>query len=330
MKIAGLFAGIGGLESGLERAGHNIVFQCEIDEAACMVLQEHFRGIPIVRDIRKIKHIPSDVDLVAAGFPCQDLSQAGKTKGIRGTQSVLIEEVFRLLAKQDIPHVILENVSFMLHLNKGQAMHHVIGRMEKLGYSWAYRVLDTRSFGLPQRRERVFIVASKVAEPWKRMFAEDHPQAEERNHQGKACGFYWTEGFRGLGWAVDSIPPLKGGSTLGIASPPAIWMPDGRIVTPDIRDAERLQGFAPDWTKPAEIVERPGYRWKLVGNAVTVQVAEWLGRTVERELAWEPFIPVSLPRQGKWPQAAYGNSRIGRFQADVSPFPLKVQRRHLA
>src|SRR5207249_4279742 len=89
-----------------------------------------------------------------------------------------------------------------------------------------------------------------------------------------------TEGTKGLGWGIDVVPTLKGGSTLGIPSPPAILMPDGRIVTPDIRDAERLQGFTADWTSCAvdNPEKRNGPRWKLVGNAVSVPVAEWLGR----------------------------------------------------
>ncbi len=96
--------------------------------------------------------------------------------------------------------------------------------------------------------------------------------------EGLACGFYWTEGVRGLGWAVDAVPTLKGGSTIGIPSPPAIWMPDGEIVVPEIRDAERLQGFDADWTEPAAATSRrKGARWKLVGNAVSVPVARWVG-----------------------------------------------------
>ena len=77
-------------------------------------------------------------------------------------------------------------------------------------------------------------------------------------------GFYWTEGVRGLGWAPDAIPTLKNGSTIGIASPPAILLPWGEVMTPDIRDAERLQGFAEDWTLPAESVSLDlRLRWSL-------------------------------------------------------------------
>ena len=85
------------------------------------------------------------------------------------------------------------------------------------------------------------------------------------------CGFYWTEGLRGLGWAIDAVPTLKGGSTLGIPSPPAIWIQGQRTspTNPDIRDAERLQGFPSDWTEVARENGGRGARWKLVGNAVS-------------------------------------------------------------
>ena len=322
MKVAGLFAGIGGLEVGLDRAGHRTVLLCEIDKAACEVLKKHFPEVPITEDIHDLKRLPSEVELVAAGFPCQDLSQAGMTRGLNGTESVLVNEIFRLLKRKRTPHVLLENVSFMLHLHKGQVLRYVIGRLEELGYAWAYRVVDTRSFGIPQRRERVFILASQEIEPWRVLFKDDNPREEDRDHRGKACGFYWTEGSRGLGWAVDAIPTLKGGSSIGIPSPPAIWLPDGRIVTPDIRDAERLQGFEPDWTKPTEKLKRPGYRWKQVGNAVTVHVAEWLGNVINSEPAWEPKRDIEFKDEGPCPKAAFGSKKGGRYRAEVSTYPV--------
>src|SRR5690606_19679397 len=103
------------------------------------------------------------------------------------------------------------------------------------------------------------------------------------------CGFYWTEGLRGLGWAVNAVPTLKGGSSIGIPSPPAIVLPDGRVVTPDIRDAERLQGFPADWTKVAETVARRSARWRLVGNAVSVPAADWIGKRLLKPAAVKDF-----------------------------------------
>jgi DNA (cytosine-5)-methyltransferase 1 len=136
-----------------------------------------------------------------------------------------------------------------------------------------------------------------------------------------ACGFYWTEGLRGLGWAVDAVPTLKGGSTIGIPSPPAILMPDGRVVTPDIRDAERLQGFPSDWTKPAERIAKRGVRWKLVGNAVSVPAAAWIGRRLARPGTPEDFETVPLRDHRHWPTAAW-NIGEGRYKVIASEWPI--------
>lgn len=321
LKVAGLFAGIGGLELGLARAGHRTELLCEIDPAACAVLDARFPETELSRDVRKLRDLPQGIDLIAGGFPCQDLSQAGKTHGITGARSGLVDEIFRLAKRHDVPFLLLENVSFMLQLHQGQAMRHIADRLEEMGYAWAYRVVDSRSFGVPQRRERVYLVASKVAVPQELLFQDDAGAADERDHAGRACGFYWTEGTRGLGWAVNAIPTLKGGSTIGIPSAPAIWMPDGRIVTPDIRDAERMQGFDEDWTKPAEEEHRTTLRWKMVGNAVTVGAAAWVGSCLTRRRAKLTRRTSEFDQSKGWPRAAYG-SKEGRCAVEVSAWPL--------
>ena len=114
--------------------------------------------------------------------------------------------------------------------------------------------------GLPQRRERVYLLASKEGDPRDVLFVDDEGEPsppDPATWRSMACGFYWTEGLRGLGWAYDAVPTLKGGSTIGIPSPPAIVLPSGQIVLPDIRDAERMQGLEVDWTQPAETVRNP-------------------------------------------------------------------------
>ena len=113
---------------------------------------------------------------------------------------------------------------------------------------------------------------------------------------------------------------------MGIPSPPAIWLPDGRFVTPDIRDAERLQGFPVDWTKPAERVGRAGCRWKLVGNAVTVRVAKWVGGRLAAERDERPWgLPGSLVKRA-WPKAAFGDAEHGRFGADLTTWPVSYKQ----
>ena len=96
LRVAGLFAGVGGLELGLTRAGHETGLLCEIDAGARAVLAARFPDIPCAPDVRELKTLPKGTELLVGGFPCQDLSQAGKTAGIEGSRSGLVGEVFRL------------------------------------------------------------------------------------------------------------------------------------------------------------------------------------------------------------------------------------------
>ena len=324
LRVAGLFAGIGGIEEGLRRAGHQASLLCELDAAARAVLDARFPDVEKHDDIRTLRHLPAGTELLTAGFPCQDLSQAGQTRGIRGNRSGLVHEVFRLIASDKVPWVLLENVSFMLRLDRGRAMSVLVDEFERLGYAWAYRVVDSRAFGLPQRRQRVLFLASRDCDPRTVLLADDQgvPERENDRHWDRsvACGFYWTEGTRGLGWAVNATPTLKGGSTVGIPSPPAIVLPDGEIITPDIRDAEALQGFRRGWTVPATYVSRSSIRWKLVGNAVSVPVAEWVGRKLLKPGLYESECDLPLDAGAPWPTAAW-NLRSGRRQSTASTWP---------
>ena len=333
LTSVGLFAGIGGIEFGLERAGFSTQLLCELDSAAQSVLGARFPGVKIESDVRALKKLPR-VDLLAAGFPCQDLSQAGRTAGIGGTQSGLVDEIFRLVANQKAAPtwLLLENVSFMLRLDRGAAMEHLASRLEELGFAWAYRVVDSRAFGVPQRRQRVILLASRTEDPRPILFNSDTDERPRDPDSASAFGFYWTEGRGGLGWAVDAVSTLKGGSTIGIPSPPAIWrVRDGRVFTPDIRDAERMQGFPADWTAAVGTDRRAlAKRWKLVGNAVTTSVAEWVGKSLVSS-APRGLIASGglLSRGGSWPTAAWG-VKGERHVVDCSMFPRDLVHPTLA
>lgn len=317
MRIAGLFAGIGGFELGMHRAGHTTELVCDILPTSRAVLAYRFPDTEYRSDIEKLRSLPRAVDLLCAGFPCQDLSQAGRTAGLDGERSGLIGEVFRLLSRRRVPTVVVENVPFMLQLNGGNAMRAIVDEFERRRYRWAYRVVDSWSFGLAQRRERVFLVASRELDPSAVLFADDNPVGRPTTSLGKVPhGFYWTEGLGGLGWAVDAVPTLKNGSTIGIASPPAVLMPDGRILKLAIRDGERLQGFDADWTLPAEEVAKPSARWGLVGSAVSVPVAQWLGQRLRQpgEHLLERDSP--FPTTGMAPRAARFDGRH-RFAVSI-------------
>lgn len=326
MKTVALFAGIGGLEVGLHQAGHQTMMTCEIWEPAVEVLAHRFPLVSNSPDIAALESLPAQTELLTAGFPCQDLSQAGMTAGIDGRRSGLVGHVFRLLDQRRVPVVVLENVSFMLQLDKGAAMDRLTKAFEERGYRWAYRTVNSLAF-LPQRRERVFFVASHSdLDPSCVLFADEvEPAVPRTTLDSHAHGFYWTEGTRGLGWAPDAVPTLKNGSTVGIPSPPAILTPEGRIIKPDIRDAERLQGFDPDWT--VEAPER--LRWALVGNAVSVPVAAWLGKRLKKPGRYDVGRDRPWARRiGSFPRAARYDGAT-RYAVEIGAYPVWKKREPL-
>src|SRR5689334_13007656 len=147
MRVVSLFSGIGGFEAGLAKSGFETVLVCESDPAARAVLMKQFPDVEIRKDVCKMRSLPN-CDILTAGWPCQDLSQAGRTAGISGLRSSLIGEVFRILSvtKRKPDLIILENVAFGLQLQQGRALSFVTHELASLGYRWAYRILDTRHF----------------------------------------------------------------------------------------------------------------------------------------------------------------------------------------
>ena len=162
MRALDLFAGVGGITLGLERAGVEVVAACELSRPARGVYAEHWPAVPVFPDVRELR--PDDlrtvgpVDLITAGFPCQDLSLAGHRAGLAGPRSALFWHILRLAAASHARWLLLENVPGLLSSNGGRDMGAVLGGLGQCGYGWAYRVLDAQFFGVAQRRRRVFIV----------------------------------------------------------------------------------------------------------------------------------------------------------------------------
>jgi DNA (cytosine-5)-methyltransferase 1 len=311
-SVLGLFAGIGGIELGLRRAGlDDAIALYEWWEPARSVLAERFRESDLHGDVLSLRDLHG-ATILTAGFPCTDLSQAGRTSGLEGSASGLIRYVLRLLHEVRPQWVLIENVPNMLRLGKGAAIQEITGSLESASYAWAYRTIDSRSFGLPQRRKRVYLLASLDGDPASVLFREDQPAEDPDGaaHGAKrksAYGFYWTEGNRGVGWAIDAVPTLKGSTTVRIASPPAVWLidndPGTRIVRPSVEAAEVLQGFPAGWTEHAPARDR----WKLVGNAVSVPAAQWIGEGLLAEpgaASTDGFDKAPRRSGSPWPRAA--------------------------
>lgn len=291
MDIFGLFAGIGGLEYGLSTFPQNhIVGMCEIMPEAQCVIRAHHSNTPIHDDISTL-HTLNGANIVTAGFPCQDISIAGPKIGLNGNRSSLVTHIFRLLRETPVVQrpefVIIENVANLISLHGGEVLKYITSQFSDIGYEWAYRLIDPRSLGIPQRRPRFVCIASKVIHPAHLLFPfNENVKAiiDDRlsTNASNPYGLYWTEGKIGIGWANNSIPPLKCGSSLGLPSAPAVWRPEADFFgIPSIQDAERLQGFEVNWTAPViDSGFKNSLRWKLIGNAVNTQVSLWVAERI--------------------------------------------------
>lgn len=319
-SVVGLYAGIGGFELGFKELGHRPLVLADKDEHCRLVLQKHFARAKIEADVADLAEIPAAARIVTAGFPCQDLSMAGDKSGLSGSKSGDIRHLFELLRLGGRPTLAIENVYFMLHLGRGAAMKSLVADLEALGYAWAYRIVNTTSFGLPQRRRRVFLVASTTLDPREVLFADEAgATAKPVAAIDRPIGFYWTEGRRGMGLAVDGIPPLKVASGLGIPSTPAVLFPDGEVLTPSIEACEVLQGFPRGWTD-LDFGTKRSPRWSMVGNAVSVPAARWLAWRLDAPDEMLALPTRRLSAEGTWPDAAYGNSH-GHFAVEASDRP---------
>ena len=188
MNVGSLFSGVGGLDLGLQRAGFRHLFLCESVEHRRSILAHHFPHIPVHHDVREVAESArsgglralgtvgdgphsgrpgawasdgdTSLDLLCGGFPCQDISIAGKRAGLAGERSGLFFEFASIVESLRPRWFLLENVPGLLSSNGGRDFGAVIGEMADLGYGMGWRILDSRYFGVPQRRRRVFILGT--------------------------------------------------------------------------------------------------------------------------------------------------------------------------
>ena len=167
MRFVSLFAGVGGFDLGLELAGHECIAQVEIDKWCRKVLEKHWPDVPRHDDVRTACEFADSIglvgrtDLVCGGFPCQDVSVAGKRAGLAGERTGLFWDALAFATHVQAKWIVLENVPGLLTSNQGRDFGTVALALGDAGYvHLEWRVLDSQFFGVPQRRRRVFIVAS--------------------------------------------------------------------------------------------------------------------------------------------------------------------------
>ncbi len=295
-KVASFFSGIGGLDLGLERAGFSVVFQCEVKPFCCDILKQHWKDIPLERDIRTLDggKIP-EADVWAAGFPCQDLSLArmGPRSGLRGPQSGLFHDFMRLVRNRNPRTIILENVHGLLSSHGGRDFAVVLQALDECGYDVAWRVLDSKYFGVPQQRRRVYIIAVHrdrgcageiLFEP---KCSNRNTSKSGQNGKKSPSLFQTIIGDFEQGPLVKSIAHCiyaeSARHTGTDWSRNYVWYPDGRVRRFTPNETELAQGFPRDWTLPEHFDEAQAdkidsLRYHAIGNSVTPPVAEWVGR----------------------------------------------------
>lgn len=156
MTFGSLFSGIGGLDLGLERAGMICRWQVEIDPFCLRLLEKRWPKVKRYEDIRSIKHETLErVDLIAGGFPCQDVSHAGPRIGIDGPRSGLWREFDRIICYLRPRLVLVENVTGLLD----RGIERVLGDLAEIGYDAEWDCISACAFGAPHPRERVFVLA---------------------------------------------------------------------------------------------------------------------------------------------------------------------------
>src|SRR6056297_3592052 len=173
MRFIDFFSGIGGFRLGLERNGHECAGYVEIDKFArkSYEVMYNVKDEWTARDIRKVepKDLP-EAEIYTAGFPCQSFSIAGKRGGFEDTRGTLFFEIARLARERKPKIIFLENVKGLLNHDGGQTFSTILNTLEELGYWWEYQVLNSKYFGVPQNRERVFIIGHFRGEPRPEVF----------------------------------------------------------------------------------------------------------------------------------------------------------------
>lgn len=199
MRILDLFSGIGGFSLGLERTGMRAVAFCEIDPFARSVLAKHWPDVPCHDDIRTREFVEGEADVICGGFPCQDISNAGRCAGLAGERSGLWRELLRAIRLVRPLHAIVENVAALLARGLGT----VLGDLAALGYDAEWHCIPASAVGAPHPRDRVWI----VAHPDSSRFSRIHEAGERKHLQSVAPSLRrdWTP-EPALDRVADGIP----------------------------------------------------------------------------------------------------------------------------
>tara|TARA_Y100001938_G_scaffold16098_1_gene19875 strand:+ start:2203 stop:3114 length:912 start_codon:yes stop_codon:yes gene_type:complete len=300
MRVGSLFAGIGGFDLGLSWAGYDIVWQVELDEWCRKVLAKHWPDATRFADVRDCGlHNLEPVDVICGGFPCQDISTAGKQAGLDGERSSLWWEMRRIVGELRPRYVIVENVPNLLI----RGFDRVLGSLSEIGYDAEWDVISAHDVGAPHLRQRLWIVAypTGMSKWWVRVAAGQGGEggaAAVEDTRGSRCGGK-EERFgqfaertvlerTGAELAHANGPRLEGHPRHGaVGNEPrrVASRPDGS--TADAGLYERTEWHHPGWVVEPDVgrvangVSKRVDRLRGLGNAIVPQIAYWLGTRIK-------------------------------------------------
>jgi len=296
MKFIELFAGIGAFRLGLERTGHTCVWANEWLEKPRKIYGKNFGEQPDGRDIRDVSagDIP-DADLLVGGFPCATFSVAGKRTGfsLEDTRGTLAFEMFRLARDKSIPYILFENVKGLLNHDGGRTFEIILEVLDGMGYDCQWELLDSQNFGVPQHRERIFLIANLRGEPRPKVFpigranSQDAlPTAESLENEGEPCEVsQWRRGYfrRYKSYGVPTLTANMGTGGHNVPFLKGIAFEESGVTT--IRkltplECERLQGLPDNWTEFYDDGKKvaDNERYERCGRTITIPVVEAIGR----------------------------------------------------
>ena len=293
LTVNSFFAGIGGFDLGFEQEGLKSQFLCEINEFCQRVLAKHWPDTPLVSDITKLE--PEDIpvaDIWCGGFPCQDVSVARGSKvraGLKGDNSGLFYPFAKLIRAKRPRVVLIENVTGLLSSHNGQDFRIVLETLTGLGYAVAWRIMNSRYFGAPQSRPRVFIAA--VLDDPKAAIAVLYEQKRGTFPKNQREGFLAAAHCKKSGAKVAEVAyclAATSGRHTGTdwSRTYVSYSQSVRRLTP--LECEGIQCFPANWTQveadsAIDDIDTP--RYQALGNSVAVPVIRWIARNIPQALS---------------------------------------------
>lgn len=288
-KINSFFAGIGGFDVAFQQCGFKTIMLCEIDQFCNKILNKHWPNVKKLDNI--ITATPDDIDdadVWCGGFPCQDISLARGRNGrlgLDGERSGLFYTYANLIEEKKPSVVILENVQGLFSSNGGRDFGIILQKMTSMGYSVGWRLVNSRYFGVPQSRTRVYLCCwqGAVDKALHVMFDKKGAHVVKNERKGFLSESNAPDEYPKVPEVSYCIAATTGRHTGTDWSRTYVVCEDGiRRLTPI--ECERLQGFPDDWTLIENEEDINSLRYKAIGNAVSVPVVRWLASRIYKEL----------------------------------------------